>query len=46
MGRPDRCYVNPVSLPGEAKKLSLNGIKIVTCAAVLPNHFWLGVGED
>ena len=46
--RPDRCHVNPVSLPGEAKKLSLNGIKVLASPAVLPNHLWVGVqdGKD
>ena len=45
---PNRCYVNPASMPGEVKRLSLNGIKVVTSPAVLPNHFWVGVqdGKD
>jgi len=40
---PNRCYVNPASLPKVAKAFSLNGINVVTCAAVLPNHFWVGL---
>jgi len=39
------CYVNPASMPGATKKLSLNGIKVVTSRAILPNHFWVGVQD-
>ena len=42
--RPDRCYVNPASLPPEAKQCSLNGIKVLARPTILPDHFWLGVG--
>ncbi|MGB3905565.1 MAG: hypothetical protein WBB22_11620 [Anaerolineae bacterium] len=42
--RPNRCYVNPASMPGEVKRLSLNGIKVVTSRAILSNHFWVGIG--
>ena len=42
---PNRCYVNPASLPEGEKAFSLNGIKIVTCPSVLPNHLWVGVQE-
>ena len=45
--RPNRCYVNPASMPGEVKRLSLNGIKVVTSRAILSNHFWVGIlGAD
>lgn len=45
---PNRCYVNPASMPGEAKRLSLNGIKVLTSPTILPDHFWVGVqgGKD
>jgi hypothetical protein len=42
--RPNRCYINPECLPDAA--LPLNGIKVVTSNAVLPNHFWVGAGSD
>jgi hypothetical protein len=42
--RPDRCYVNPASLPGEGDKVSLKGIKVVTSPTIQPNHFWVGIG--
>jgi len=41
--RPNTCYVNPASLPGEGKQLRLNGIKVLTKPSVLPDHFWVGV---
>jgi hypothetical protein len=41
---PDRCYVNPASLPGNGEKVSLKGIKVLTSATIQPNHFWVGVG--
>jgi hypothetical protein len=41
--RPNRCYVNPASLPGKGKVLSLDGIKVLTSPTILPNHFWVGV---
>ncbi len=40
---PNRCYVNPASMPGEVKKFSLNGIRILTSPTILPDHFWVGV---
>ena len=40
---PNRCYVNPASMPGEAKKLSLNGLKVLASPTILPDHFWVGV---
>jgi hypothetical protein len=43
--RPNRCYVNPASLPGEGKGFSLDGIKVVTRPSILPNHFWVGIGR-
>ncbi len=42
--RPDRCYVNPSSLPGEGNKLSLDGIKVLSSPSILPDHFWVGLG--
>jgi len=42
--RPNRCYINPECLPDAAPPL--NGIKVVTSNAVLPNRFWVGVGSD
>jgi hypothetical protein len=42
--RPDRCYVNPASLPGNGEKVSPNGIKVMTSPTIQPNHFWVGVG--
>lgn len=41
--RPNRCYVNPASLPGKGKGFSPDGIKMVTRDSILPHHFWLGV---
>lgn len=41
--RPDRCYVNPDSLPEEAKESSLDGIKVLASPTILPDHFWVGV---
>ena len=41
--RPDTCYVNPASLPGEDKGCCLDGIKVLATSAILPNHFWVGV---
>jgi hypothetical protein len=42
--RPNRCYVNPRCLVKE--ELPLNGIRVLTSAAMLPHHFWVGVGSD
>lgn len=41
--RPNRCYVNLASLPGQGKGFSLDGIKVVTRPSILPNHFWVGM---
>jgi alkanesulfonate monooxygenase SsuD/methylene tetrahydromethanopterin reductase-like flavin-dependent oxidoreductase (luciferase family) len=42
---PDRCYVNPASLPKKGKGVSLKGIKVVTSPTIQPHHFWVGVGS-
>lgn len=42
---PNRCYVNPASMPGEAKRLSLNGVKVLASTTILPDHFWVGIGS-
>jgi hypothetical protein len=42
---PDRCYVNPASLPGNGEKVSLKGIKVVTSPTIQPHHFWVGIQE-
>ncbi len=42
--RPDTCYVNPETVPGEQ---ALHGqVRIVQANVILPNHFWLGVSES
>jgi hypothetical protein len=41
--RPNRCYVHPDCLPEDGPPP--NGIKVVTSPAVLPHHFWVGVGS-
>jgi hypothetical protein len=41
--RPNRCYVNPASLPEKPKVSSLKGIKVLASPVILPDHFWLGV---
>ena len=41
---PDRCYVNPASLPNKGKKPSVKGIKLLTSPTIQPHHFWVGVG--
>ena len=41
--RPNRCYVNPASMPGEVKRLSLNGLKVLASTSVLPDQFWGGL---
>jgi hypothetical protein len=42
---PNRCYVNPASLPGKGRKPSVKGIKVVTSPKIQPHHFWVGVGR-
>ena len=41
--KPNCCYVHPDSLPKEP--IPANGIKVLPSAAVLPNHFWIGVQQ-
>ena len=42
--RPDTCYVNPSMLAYEAP--AVDGIEIRTTNSILPNHFWLGFGNN
>lgn len=41
--KPNSCYVHPQSLPRAGTPA--NGIKVVASPTVLPNHFWVGVGN-
>lgn len=43
--RPNRCHVNPASLPGQDNGFSLDGIRVLARITVLPDHFWVGVEE-
>jgi hypothetical protein len=42
--KPNCCYVHPECVP--ENRLPDNGIKVVASAAVLPNHFWVGVASN
>lgn len=41
--KPNLCLVNPEMIKGETSKV--NGVQVRTAAAVMPNHFWIGVDE-
>lgn len=41
---PTLCYVHPVTA-GEGSPPAGNGVEVRTSRSVLPNHFWLGLGE-
>jgi hypothetical protein len=42
--KPNCCHVNPQGLPGDAPRA--NGVRLVTNPAILPNHFWVGIGSN
>jgi hypothetical protein len=41
---PTLCYIHPVTA-GESSSAAGNGLEVRTSRSVLPNHFWLGLGE-
>jgi len=41
---PTLCFVNPVTLDTNAPDRAA-GLVLHTSRTVLPNHFWIGVGE-
>ncbi len=43
--RPNRCYVNPASLPAGGDSYSLDGITVLSRPGILPDHFWVGVAR-
>ena len=40
---PNLCFIHPTMLPDDFKQ---NGVEVRTTRSVLPNHIWLGVGDD
>ncbi len=40
---PNLCYVNPALLP-QGPQVA-DGVQVRPARTVLPNHFWLGVGD-
>jgi len=40
---PTLCLVNPSTLPDGGT--TLNGIEMRHSRSIMPNHFWLGLGE-
>jgi hypothetical protein len=42
--RPTLCFVHPTMIPGDSAVLE--GIELRGTNSVLPNHFWLGTGEE
>jgi hypothetical protein len=42
--RPTLCYVNPATL-GHAAEPAVAGVQLAAGRTVLPNHFWIGVGD-
>ena len=40
---PNLCYVNPALLPQGPQVAE--GVQVRPARTVLPNHFWLGVGD-
>jgi hypothetical protein len=40
---PNLCFVNPMQLPRGSE--AANGIQVRAERTILPNHFWLGVGD-
>lgn len=40
---PNLCFVNPALLPNGAE--AAGGVQVRPEQSILPNHFWLGVGE-
>jgi hypothetical protein len=41
---PTMCYVNPATLNGGPDMAA--GVQIEAVRSVLPNHFWVGVGDS
>jgi hypothetical protein len=42
--QPTVCFVNPTTAGEEPP--SMEGLRLQTSASVLPDHFWLGVGQE
>jgi hypothetical protein len=42
--QPNLCFMHPSTAPGSAAG-SLQGLALRTDKAVLPHHFWIGVGQ-
>lgn len=42
---PTLCFLNPATAGGLSAK-AVAGLDVHTSQAVLPEHFWLGVGEQ
>jgi hypothetical protein len=42
--QPNLCFVHPTAAQGSAAG-SLQGLALRTDKAVLPHHFWIGVGQ-
>lgn len=42
--QPNLCFLHPGAAP-EGSLHPLHGLHLRTDKAVLPNHFWIGVGE-
>jgi hypothetical protein len=40
---PTLCFVNPTTLAGKTDPS--NGVEVREAATVMPNHFWIGVGQ-
>lgn len=40
---PTLCLVNPATLPEGS--VPANGVEMKPSRAIMPNHFWIGVGE-
>ncbi len=41
---PTLCFVNPVLLPQGPE--TAGGVQVRPARTVLPNHFWMGVGDQ
>ncbi len=43
--QPNLCFLHPGSAPEPGVRV-LHGLSLRTDKAVLPNHFWIGVGDS
>ncbi len=40
--KPNLCFIHPATACDGTPR-EVNGLRVLTCTTVLPNHFWLGI---